>query len=64
MIEQKPLEYELQLFIRKNNVTTGFKFYRNKIMKITRLMCMKPTNHTQELEQILNPFCGKSLLEE
>lgn len=64
MIEQKPLEYELQLFIRKNNVTTGFKFYRNKTMKITRLMCMKPTNHTQELEQILNPFCGKSLLEE
>lgn len=64
LIDQKALEYELQLFIKKDNITSGFKFYRNGKMKITRLMSMKPTSHTLEVEAILTPFVNLSLTEE
>ena len=64
LIDQKALEYELQLFIKKDNITSGFKFYRNGKMKITRLMSMKLTSHTLEIEAILTPFVNLSLTEE
>lgn len=63
LISTKPLEYELQLFIQKNNINTSFKIYRNGKMKITRLMAMQHSIHSEELEVLLNTFVDTSLVE-
>lgn len=63
LISTRPLEYELQLFIQKDNINSGFKIYRNKKMHITRLMPMKTSNHTEHLESLLNHFINTSLVE-
>ncbi|MDM1757665.1 AAA family ATPase [Acinetobacter sp. 256-1] len=63
LISTKPLEYELQLFIQKNNINTSFKIYRNGKMKITRLMAMQQSIYSEELEVLLNTFVDTSLVE-
>ncbi|WP_257222325.1 ATP-dependent RecD-like DNA helicase [Acinetobacter sp. YH12120] len=63
LISTKPLEYELQLFIQKDNINTSFKIYRNGKMKITRLMAMQHSIHSKELEVLLNTFVDTSLVE-
>ena len=63
LLSTKPLEYELQLFIHKDNINTSFKIYRNGKMKITRLMAMQQSIHSKELEVLLNTFVDTSLVE-
>lgn len=63
LIEQRALEYELQLFIKKDNIVSGFKFYRTNKMKISKLMPMKVTAHTAEIESLLTHFVNISLTE-
>ena len=63
LISTRPLEYELQLFIQKDNINTSFKTYRNGKMKITRLMAMQKSIHFEELETLLNTFINTSLVE-
>lgn len=63
LVSRKPLEYELQLFIQKDNVNSSFKIYRNKKMQITRLMPMQKSDHSEHLKALLNTFVNKSLVE-
>lgn len=63
LIEQRGLEYELQLFIKKDNSVSSFKFYRTNKMKISKLMPMKVTAHTPEIESLLTHFVNISLTE-
>lgn len=63
LISSKPLEYELQLFIQKDNVKSSFKIYRNKKMQVTRLMPMQTSAHSEQLEALLNNFINTSLVE-
>lgn len=63
LISTRPLEYELQLFIQKDNINTSLKIYRNGKMKITCLMAMQKSIHFEELEALLNTFINTSLVE-
>ncbi|KXZ73633.1 hypothetical protein AVENLUH5627_00500 [Acinetobacter venetianus] len=63
LLSTRPLEYELQLFIQKDNINTSVKIYRNGKMKITRLMAMQKSIHFEELEALLNTFVNTSLVE-
>ncbi|MFW2097976.1 ATP-dependent RecD-like DNA helicase [Acinetobacter sp. ULE_I057] len=63
LLSTRSLEYELQLFIQKDNIDTSVKIYRNGKMKITRLMAMQKSIHFEELEALLNTFVNTSLVE-
>ncbi len=63
LLSTRPLEYELQLFIQKDDIQTSFKIYRNGKMKITRLMAMQQSIHSKELQVLLNDFVNTSLVE-
>lgn len=63
LISTRPLEYELQLFIQKDNLNTSFKIYRNKKMQITQLMAMQNSDHSEQLEALLKAFINTSLVE-
>lgn len=63
LIDSKEKGYELQLFIKKDSMTSSFKFYRNKKMHVSTLMSMNTSRYTEELIQILQQFKGYSLVE-
>lgn len=63
LIKSKEVGFELQLFIKKDNITSTFKFYRNKKMHVSTLMSMNTSRYTEELIQVLQQFKGYSLVE-
>lgn len=63
LIKSKEVGFELQLFIKKDNITSTFKFYRNKKMHVSTLMSMNTSRYTEELMQLLQQFKGYSLVE-
>lgn len=63
LIKSKEVGFELQLFIKKDNITSTFKFYRNKKMHVSTLMSMNTSIYTEELKQVLQQFKGYSLVE-
>lgn len=63
LVSTKSLDYELQLLIEKDSISSSFKLYRNKKMQITSIMPMKKSIHSKHLETVLNTFVNKSLVE-
>lgn len=63
LTKSKELQYELQLFIKKEGITSSFKLYRNKKMMISKLMTMNTSKYTEDLTQLLKQFEGYSLVE-
>lgn len=63
LIDSKNREYELQLFIKKDGITSSFKLYRNKKMTVSKLMTMNASKYTEDLTQLLKQFEGYSLVE-
>ena len=63
LIKSKEVGFELQLFVKKDNITSTFKFYRNKKMHVSTLMSMNTSRYTEELIHVLQQFKGYSLVE-
>lgn len=63
LIKSKEVGFELQLSIKKDTITSTFKFYRNKKMLVSTIMNMNTSKYTEELMHILQQFKGYSLVE-
>lgn len=63
LIKSKEVGFELQLFVKKDDITSTFKFYRNKKMHVSTLMSMNTSRYTEELIHVLQQFKGYSLVE-
>ena len=63
LIKSKEVGFELQLSIKKDTITSTFKFYRNKKMLVSTIMSMNTSRYTEELIQVLQQFKGYSLVE-
>lgn len=63
LIKSKEVGFELQLSIKKDTITSTFKFYRNKKMLVSTIMNMNTSKYTEQLMHILQQFKGYSLVE-
>ena len=63
LIKSKEVGFELQLSIKKDTITSTFKFYRNKKMLVSTITNMNTSKYTEELMHILQQFKGYSLVE-
>jgi len=57
------VQFGVKLKIQKDNITTIYIIYRNGKMKLTRLVSEVKSVHSEQLEQILQPFINTSLVE-
>lgn len=57
------VQFGVKLKIQKDNITTTYIIYRNGKMKLTRLVPEVKSVHSEQLEQILQPFINTSLVE-
>jgi ATP-dependent exoDNAse (exonuclease V) alpha subunit len=57
------VQFGVKLKIQKDNITTIYIIYRNGKMKLTRLVPEVKSVHSEQLEQILQPFINTSLVE-
>ena len=63
LIKSKEVGFELQVSIKKDAITSTFKFYRNNKMLVSTIMKMNTSRYTEELIQVLQQFKGYSLVE-